>query len=88
MGVERKIHLGGSKRISRHEFAVLAAAVFEYRNPRITACSQKDVPMPAARPPDVSLANVKAIGLGFKSPPLRKEFESMLERFSTAAILP
>lgn len=59
------LHLGGSERISRHDFGILLADVLEIRTARIEPCLQKDVPMAAPRPSDVSLDSTRAQSLGY-----------------------
>jgi dTDP-4-dehydrorhamnose reductase len=71
------IHLGGPERISRYEFGRLLSDTFGSPNARLTPCRQKDVKMPAPRPPDVSLDSSKAAALGFKPNPLKKEMEAI-----------
>jgi dTDP-4-dehydrorhamnose reductase len=71
------IHLGGRERVSRHEFGVLIAEVLELRNARISECRQKDVPMPAPRPSDVSLDSSRAYALGYDPKPLRDQLEEI-----------
>jgi len=71
------IHLGGSERISRHEFGKLLADTFKIRHAKLNACKQEDVKMAAARPPDVSLESSKAMGLGFKPGSLINELEEL-----------
>ena len=42
---------------------------------QLNPCRQKDLELPAPRPPDVSLDSSKAMALGFKSNALRAELE-------------
>lgn len=67
------VHLGGRERISRHDFGVMLARVLEIRSARIVGCKQSDVPMPAPRPPDVSLDSSRAFALGYDPQPLLDE---------------
>lgn len=71
--VHGRIHLGGKERISRYEFGQLLADVFDLPHDLITSCRQQDVPMPAPRPPDVSLDSAIAFSLGYSPPSLRTE---------------
>lgn len=71
--VHGRIHLGGKERISRYEFGQLLADVFDLPRDLITSCRQQDVPMPAPRPPDVSLDSAIAFSLGYSPPSLRTE---------------
>ncbi len=68
-------HLGGAERISRHDFAVRMAEVFDLPTRHIQASLQKDVQMPAARPADVSLDSRKAFELGYAPKMVREELE-------------
>lgn len=61
------IHLGGLERISRYGFGKLLVRIFNVPDARLKPCSQRDVKMAAARPPDVSLDGTKAKNLGFRS---------------------
>jgi dTDP-4-dehydrorhamnose reductase len=69
-------HLGGTERLSRYEFGIMAAKVFGCDTSLIHACKQEDVKMAAPRPKDVSLNSSKAIYLGFR--PLSSEEELRL----------
>ncbi len=59
------IHLAGKEKLSRYEFGLKAAKVFELDESLLLSCSQKDVKMAAPRPADVSLDISKALSLGF-----------------------
>ena len=65
------VHLGGQQRISRYEFGKLVMDVFNYESARLNPCRQIEVQMPAPRPRDVSLTNVKAIEMGFQPETLK-----------------
>ncbi|MBE9228711.1 NAD(P)-dependent oxidoreductase [Phormidium sp. LEGE 05292] len=71
------LHLGGKERISRYEFGRLMAEIFQLPQDKLTACLQKDVPMAAARPSDVSLNSDKAFALGYQPLNLREELEQL-----------
>jgi dTDP-4-dehydrorhamnose reductase len=71
------LHLGGAERISRYDFGKLVMDIFYIRNVQLIPCKQKDIIMPAPRPPDVSLDSTKASKLGFKPWLLRKEMEKL-----------
>jgi dTDP-4-dehydrorhamnose reductase len=79
------IHLGGRERISRYDFFRLLVELWGLKSAKLKPCLQKDVQMPAPRPPDVSLDSSKAFGLGYNPPLLReaiKEAIAHLKRFS------
>ncbi|HIK45678.1 MAG TPA: NAD(P)-dependent oxidoreductase [Leptolyngbyaceae cyanobacterium M65_K2018_010] len=60
------LHLGGPERISRYEFGLRMAAVFGLDPGLIVPCQRADVPMPAARPADVSTSSQRAFALGYR----------------------
>ncbi len=72
------IHMGGVERISRYEFGRMLRDVLGIEDAKLIACRQKDVSMPAPRPPDVSLDSSKAIALGFKPLPLLEELNKIM----------
>ncbi|MEP9412083.1 MAG: NAD(P)-dependent oxidoreductase [Candidatus Brocadia sp.] len=67
------LHLGGIERISRYNFGKLLMDTLGIHEAKLVPCRQKDVIMPAPRPPDVSLDSSKAFALGFKPLPLSVE---------------
>jgi dTDP-4-dehydrorhamnose reductase len=60
------IHLGGRERISRYDFGVILRSISGIRQAKFIPCRQRDIPMPAPRPPDVSLDSERAYQMGFK----------------------
>jgi dTDP-4-dehydrorhamnose reductase len=75
--VEGLLHLGGKERMSRYDFGRLMVDVLELPQENLKACKQKDVPMAASRPPDVSLDSSKAFALGYEPVSLREELEAL-----------
>jgi dTDP-4-dehydrorhamnose reductase len=73
------LHLGGKERISRYDFGKLVQNLLGLRNAVLTPCLQKDVVMPASRPPDLSLDSSKAVRLGYKQPSLMDELKAIIE---------
>jgi dTDP-4-dehydrorhamnose reductase len=71
--VQGYIHLGGKERISRYDFGLLMAEIFQLSSSQIKASKQQDVKMPAPRPSDVSLDSSKAFALGYEPLSLREE---------------
>jgi dTDP-4-dehydrorhamnose reductase len=71
--VQGLIHLGGREAISRLEFGRLMAEVLDLPIEGIKACYQKDVPMAAPRPGNVSLDSAKAFALGYAPLSIREE---------------
>jgi dTDP-4-dehydrorhamnose reductase len=63
--VKGRIHLGGKERISRYDFGVLLRNISGIHQAKLIPCRQRDIPMPAPRPPDVSLDSEKAYQMGF-----------------------
>lgn len=78
--VEGLLHLGGKERISRYDFGRLMVEVLQLPQENLKACKQKDVPMAASRPPDVSLDSSKAFALGYEPLSLREELEALRGR--------
>lgn len=72
------IHMGGVERISRYDFGSLLRDILGIPDAVLTPCKQKDMPMLAPRPPDVSLDSSKAIALGFRPLPLSDELKEIL----------
>ncbi|MDZ8109138.1 MAG: NAD(P)-dependent oxidoreductase [Nostoc sp. DedQUE12a] len=72
------IHLGGKERLSRYDFGLLLAEVFELSTSGIKPCRQQDVKMAAPRPADVSLNSSKAFALGYQPLSLRKELQELI----------
>lgn len=75
--VKGVIHMGGIERISRYDFGRLLSNVLGIKDARLIACRQEDIPMPAPRPPDVSLDSSKAIALGFMPLSLLEELKKI-----------
>ena len=71
----RIIHLGGTERISRYEFGKMLVKLFKIENAKLNPLKQKDLNMPAPRPPDVSLNSSKAMSLGFQPNTIKTELE-------------
>nr|WP_239651704.1 NAD(P)-dependent oxidoreductase [Neosynechococcus sphagnicola] len=67
------IHLGGRERLSRYEFGCLLLEVLQRPLTQLQACRQQDIPMPAPRPPDVSLNSQRAFDLGYHPLSVREE---------------
>jgi dTDP-4-dehydrorhamnose reductase len=59
------LHLGGPERISRYEFGLLLAEIFDLDGASISPSHRADVPMPAARPADLTTNNHRAIAMGY-----------------------
>jgi len=71
------IHLGGRERIARYEFGIKVAGYCGFDKSLIKPLSQKDLPAPAPRPPDVSLNSAKAFKMGYAPSLLLEEFEKL-----------
>lgn len=71
------LHLGGKERLSRYQFGRLMTEVLQLPQEKLTACLQKDVPMAAPRPTDVSLDSSKAFALGYQPLSLKEALEHL-----------
>lgn len=76
------LHLGGVERISRYDFGVLLAQVFELPCELIQPCLQAAVKMAAPRPRDVSLESSVAYRLGYQPLSLREELIQLISHSS------
>ncbi len=63
--VQGRIHLGGKERLSRYEFGQLMVEAFQLDPANLSPCRQAEIPMSAARSPDVSLDSTLAFSLGY-----------------------
>ncbi len=70
------LHCGGAVRLSRYAFGVRVARCLKLENPSITACHQADMPMAAARPPDLSMNSRQAHALGYPAPNLDDDIQN------------
>ncbi len=70
------LHLAGKEKLSRYDFGIKVIRTFGLDASLVQACLQKEVKMPAPRPPDVSLNITKALNLGYS--PLSVEEELYL----------
>lgn len=68
------LHLGGQERVSRFEFGRRLALWLGTSADHLCPARQKDVPMAAPRPPDVSLDSRLAFSLGYSPSALEGEF--------------
>ncbi|MGB3310462.1 MAG: SDR family oxidoreductase [Nodosilinea sp.] len=59
------LHLSGPERLSRYDFGLSMAEIFELDQTLILPSKQADVAMPAARPPDASSNSDRAFKLGY-----------------------
>lgn len=71
------IHLGGKERISRYNFGLLMAEIFNLSTSKIKPCLQKDIVMAAPRSPDVSMDSSYAFSLGYKTLTIKEELLSL-----------
>ena len=71
-------HLAGNERISRFDFGLKIAEVFQIAPDLIKESYQSEVDMPAARPADVSLNTEKIISLGFEASGITESLQALL----------
>ncbi len=71
------LHLGGKERISRYEFGLLLAKLFNFNQDLIIPGKQQDMIMAAPRSPDTSLDSSKAWQLGYQPSSLKEELVSI-----------
>lgn len=72
------LHLGGRERLSRFQFGEILARVAHFPPELLHACQQKDVPMAAPRPLDVSLDSQMAFCLGYQPLTIEQELRRLL----------
>ena len=72
-------HLGGQTRISRYGMGLLTAELLSLGADRIKSIKQKDMPMPAKRPADVSLDSSKAMSSGYSPMGLNRALKVAVE---------
>lgn len=71
------IHLGGRRSVSRYEFGLLLCNVLGKKCVNITKALQRDFPMAAPRPENVSLDSSKAYSLGFNPGEIQDELAKL-----------
>jgi len=75
------LHLGGIETTTRYHLLLQLAGLLEVANELVVAQSQRDMIMPAKRPPDASLDSRKARSLGYKTPFLTDMLKQALSAF-------
>lgn len=75
--VQGRLHLGGKDRLSRYDFGRLMVEVLQVTPAHLIACYQRDFPMPAPRPADVSLDSRQAFSRGYSPPSTREALASL-----------
>jgi len=73
------IHLGGQTRISRYEMGLLTAELLSSGAHGIISVKQKDMPMAAKRPADVSLDSSKARSIGYAPMDIKDALTATIE---------
>jgi dTDP-4-dehydrorhamnose reductase len=73
------LHLGGPRRMSRYEFGLILGGMLG-TSELVRPALRSEVPMPAPRPPDVTLDSSKARQIGFSPPPVEKELQELLKK--------
>ena len=74
------LHLGGGERISRYEFGMLTARIFQKDAAVLIPCRSSEISAIAPRAPDVSLDSRKARALGFSPLPLEEELKKLKKK--------
>ncbi|MAT56008.1 MAG: NAD(P)-dependent oxidoreductase [Saprospirales bacterium] len=74
-------HIGGDQGLSRYDLALLVKERFRLEHAPVEICSQKDVNMPAFRPPRLVLDNSLIAGTGFQPMPLDQELDALVQEF-------
>jgi dTDP-4-dehydrorhamnose reductase len=77
------LHLGGPERLSRYDFGLKMAAVFQLDAGLIVLSRQADVVMPAARPADVSTHSRLALELGYRPRDIEAGLRAVLAAMGT-----
>ncbi|MBA4367364.1 MAG: NAD(P)-dependent oxidoreductase [Desulfobacterium sp.] len=77
---ETLIHLGGHQSVSRYDMGVALQQILKVSPSLLDPISQKQMPMNALRPLDVSLESSKAFALGYKPLSIREGFRRMIDR--------
>ena len=84
LAVEKQVkgilHLGGKERISRYDFGLLSADIWQLPLELIKPGKQADVTMAAKRSPDTSLDSTKAFALGYQPLSLKEELTNLASR--------
>lgn len=75
--VQSRIHLGGRERLSRYEFGQLIVQAFQLDSANLSPCRQAEVPMSAARSPDVSLDSSLAFSMGYNPGLIKDELVAL-----------
>ena len=81
LAIDKKVggilHLGGRERISRYDFGLLLADIFQLSKELIKPGKQADIDLPAPRSPDTSLDSNKAFALGYHPLALKDELTQL-----------
>ncbi len=75
--VQGILHLGGKERISRYDFGLLLADIWQLPTDLIKSGKQSDVAAVAPRSPDTSLDSSKAFALGYQPLSLKAELTNL-----------
>ncbi len=76
-GLAGIFHFAGPERLSRYEFALRLAEVFELDANLIDAIRMDDLPMLAARVPDTALLNQRTAAFGWHPTPIRAALQQI-----------
>ncbi|MEL6249361.1 MAG: NAD(P)-dependent oxidoreductase [Cyanobacteria bacterium J06648_16] len=71
------LHLAGADALSRYQMGQLIADIWQIDHAHLRPCRQADMPMPAPRPPDLSMNISRAQKLGFQPVSMRTALEAI-----------
>ncbi|MEO0541389.1 MAG: SDR family oxidoreductase [Cyanobacteria bacterium P01_A01_bin.105] len=71
------LHLAGADRLSRYDMGQLLVQIWDITSANLHPCRQVDVPMPAPRPPDLSMDTTKAQQLGYRPMAMDRALEAI-----------
>ncbi|NNF98991.1 MAG: NAD(P)-dependent oxidoreductase [Desulfobacteraceae bacterium] len=83
-GLSGVIHLGGRITVSRYDIGRIIASHAGVEGANINAVHQRDVPMPAPRPRDVSLDSSRAFEMGYDPMGIRSVLKRIIKVFQTS----
>ena len=80
-------HLGGPERLSRYDIGLQIVRSFGFEATLLRPVRQADIPMAAARPPDVSLNSSKAGQFGFAPHTLEEVLAGLATQYAAGQVV-